>query len=175
MSFSVGTVNPSDFDEVSAVIFQAYRGENAYINAVYPENLTKEGQAKGTQKLRSLAEVPNFARFEKVTDKATGKIVGVAIWLVYEKEKPSSQQQAAERVFESEDAEFAAALGSALSAVQAPFWRDNEVPLMGTYTMNVFGHTEADTVDRSSRYDSATRVPVSRRGHLVDEVRSAND
>jgi hypothetical protein len=175
MSFLVENVSPDDFDQVSAVIFQAYRGENAYINAVYPENLTKEGQAKGTQKLRSLAEVPNFARFEKVTDKSTGKIVGVAIWLVYEKEKPSSQQQAAERVFESEDAEFAAALSSALNAVQAPFWRDNEVPLMGTYTMNVFELKKANTVDRSSRYDRATRVPMSRCRYIVDEVRSAND
>jgi hypothetical protein len=175
MSFSVGNVSPEDFEQVSAVIFKAYRGENAYINAVYPENLTKDGQAKGTQRLRSLAEATDLARFEKVTDGATGKIVGVAIWLVYENEKPATQQQLSERVFENEDAEFAAALSGSLAAVQAPFWQGNDVPLISEYTMTASELIEADNIYRSSRYDCATTIPMSRRRYLVDEVRSSND
>jgi hypothetical protein len=176
MSFTVGHVSPEDFEQVSAVIFEAYRGENAYINAWYPENLTKDGQAKGTQRLRNLAGATDLARFEKVTDGATGKIVGVAIWLVYEHEKPVMQQQSSERVFESEDAEFAAALSSSLNAVQAPFWQDNDVPLISEYTITTaFELTEAYDIYRSSCYDCATRIPISRRRYLVDEVRSSND
>jgi GNAT superfamily N-acetyltransferase len=151
MVFSVGTVIPEDLEEVSTVIFRAYRGENTYINAAYPNNLTKEGQWAGLQKLRKFTETSERARWEKVKDETTGKIVGLAVWLIYEHEKPTSapyHQQLSDQKYESEDAEFAATLRKSFGELQAPFWPENDLPLISTYAIIASLSTEAnDTTD----------------------------
>jgi hypothetical protein len=173
MAFSSGTIVPEDLEEVGAVIFRAYRGENTYINAAYPDNLTKKGQEAGLQKLRKFTETSERARWEKVYDETTGKIVGVAVWLIYEHEKPantSNPQQSSDQEFESEDAEWVAGLRRSFAELQVPFWQKNDLPLISTYATTTFRSAGANATHRSLCYDSGTRIPVSRSRQHVDEV-----
>jgi hypothetical protein len=174
MAFSVGTIVPEDLEELSTVIFRAYRGENPYINAAYPNNLTKEGQWAGLQKLRKLTETSEQARWEKVKDETTGKIVALAVWLINEHQKPASapyHQQSSVQEFESEDAEFAATLRKSFGELQAPFWQENDLPLISMYSAAGFHSAAANITHRSLCHDSYTRVSVSRSRHYVDEIR----
>ncbi|KAF2865124.1 hypothetical protein BDV95DRAFT_599970 [Massariosphaeria phaeospora] len=135
MEFEVGPVRPEDMAQIMAVIFRAHRGENHYVNAVHPQNLTQDGQEKALKKLLSFTESSERSVWKKATTTTTGKIVGLAIWLVYETYKPVYTSGNASRIEKiGEEAEWAAALNASLARAAAPFWEENDLPLISMST-----------------------------------------
>jgi hypothetical protein len=81
MPFKISPVDLlSDLPQLGSVIFGAHQGQNPFVNATHPDNLTEEGQERGMKRLCSTAESAGEPRWEKVVDTETGEVSGVAIW-----------------------------------------------------------------------------------------------
>ena len=70
------------------VMFGAMAERSQFVNAVYPHNMTPEGQEKHRQTFLFLKGIDPSQRWLKATDNATGEIVGVAQWNVFDGPKP---------------------------------------------------------------------------------------
>ncbi|MCJ1313395.1 hypothetical protein MMC25_007073 [Agyrium rufum] len=81
-----------DFPEMMDVAFGTMRGMSAFVNSVYPHNMTAEGRDKHRQTFLYLKSVDPSQRWLKVTDTKINRIIGVANWQVYDGEKPPEDE-----------------------------------------------------------------------------------
>ena len=88
MKFTVSMCKDEDFGEMMPMMFGTMGGQSQFVNAVWPHNLTKEGQEKHRQGFLHMKSIDPSQRWLKAVDDETGKIVGVAEWLVYDGPKP---------------------------------------------------------------------------------------
>ncbi|KAF2842003.1 hypothetical protein M501DRAFT_998238 [Patellaria atrata CBS 101060] len=58
------------------------------INAIFPRNMTKEGEENAIQRCQYLIKVSPAVKWEKCTDTVTGEIIGGAMWIICENAKP---------------------------------------------------------------------------------------
>ena len=174
MAFKLEPARTEDLSQIVSVIFRSHRGENPYINGLYPRNLTQSGQNSALQKLSDFTDKCEQPRWEKVTDTASGEIVGAAIWLVYERKKQSyaaddgaswgSKEQ-------DEEEEYAQALNVAVEQVERPLWENEDLPLISSY-ISTFLYLEGYLIDviRSFRASSSPRASIPRSRNNVNEL-----
>lgn len=77
-----------DFRPMQDVMFGAMNGYSAFVNAVYPNNMTPEGREKHCRTFLHIKNMDPSQRWIKVTDMSTGEIIGCANWNVYDGAKP---------------------------------------------------------------------------------------
>ncbi|KAF2678794.1 hypothetical protein K458DRAFT_376195 [Lentithecium fluviatile CBS 122367] len=91
MPFELNIVTKEELRDVVEMLFYAYDESSAFVNAVYPHKITKEG-IEGLDmvvaRLQYLIDIDPSIRWYKVTDSSTGEIVSASQWNVYDKEKP---------------------------------------------------------------------------------------
>jgi hypothetical protein len=91
MPFELSIVTKEEMQDVVEMLFYAYDESSAFVNAVYPHRITKEG-IEGLEmvvaRLQYLIDIDPSIRWYKVTDSNTGEIVSASQWNVYDKEKP---------------------------------------------------------------------------------------
>ena len=83
MSLSLEFCEDSDMPRVFAIISDAFGEHHPHISVLFPNHTTTTGRAQGAERLLQMKQNDPHARFLKVTDTATGEIVGQAIWLIY--------------------------------------------------------------------------------------------
>jgi hypothetical protein len=91
MSFELSGVSNEELRDVVDMLFKAYDGSSAFVNAVYPHKVTEhevEGLDMVTARLQYLRDVDPSTKWFKVKDTTTGEIVSASQWNVYNKEKP---------------------------------------------------------------------------------------
>jgi hypothetical protein len=89
MTFTIAMCKDDDFADMMPMMFGTMGGYSQFINALWPHNLTKEGQEKHRQGFLHSKAGDSSQRWLKATDKESGKIVGIAEWLVYDGPKPA--------------------------------------------------------------------------------------
>ena len=88
MPLTVEFCSDKDFTlSLMDIIFDAFGGRSALMNAVHPENDTRAGREKAQKFLYLLSTNPGQL-WLKVVESETGEIVGVSQWAVYKDEKP---------------------------------------------------------------------------------------
>ncbi|CAI6336783.1 unnamed protein product [Periconia digitata] len=91
MSLELSVVTKDELRDVVEMLFSAYAGSSAFVNAVYPHKITQdgiEGLDMVVARLQYLIDIDPSVRWYKVTDSSTGEIVSASQWNVYDKEKP---------------------------------------------------------------------------------------
>ena len=72
-----------DMQRVFEIMSEAFQGE-PYIDAVFPNHTTSAGRLAGGKRLLESKRTEKNATFLKVTDSASGTIIGQAKWLIFE-------------------------------------------------------------------------------------------
>ncbi|PVI01012.1 hypothetical protein DM02DRAFT_642119 [Periconia macrospinosa] len=88
MAFEVTTASDDDVRQIIRIMFKAYDGKNEYINAVFPRGLTHEGEDITNQRMLSIKHANPGVKWEKITDSVSGKIIGGAMWTLFQDSKP---------------------------------------------------------------------------------------
>ncbi|KAH7411639.1 hypothetical protein DE146DRAFT_750810 [Phaeosphaeria sp. MPI-PUGE-AT-0046c] len=91
MPFELSVVAKDELRDVLEMLLYAYNESSAFVNAVYPHKITKdgiEGLDMVVARLQYLIDIDPSVRWYKVTDSSTGEIVSASQWNVYDKEKP---------------------------------------------------------------------------------------
>ncbi|KAF2182069.1 hypothetical protein K469DRAFT_587722 [Zopfia rhizophila CBS 207.26] len=129
MALRVDPASDEDLKRLIPVIFDAYGGHNPYLNAAFPRNLTKEGQEKALQRVLDMQVSNETSQWEKVTDTATGEIIGGAMWLIYQKEKSEIHElDGPSGTWENEtEKEYAQALYNSYVREERAFWESNHL------------------------------------------------
>ena len=106
--------------------------QSQFVNAVYPHNMTKEGQEKHCQTLLFVKSIDPSQRWLKATDNATGDIVGVAQWNVYDGPKPPEiELDGPDGIWDTQDdKEWAQALFRAFMEYRRKVIREATGPVM---------------------------------------------
>jgi hypothetical protein len=132
MVLRVEPANEGDLATIVPIIFDAYGGEHPYLNAVFPHNLTKEGQDKALQRIVGIGASNEAAQWEKVVDAATGETIGAAMWLIFREQKSEAHDMdGPEGTWDNEaDKEYAQELYRSYTAEEQAFWNSNSLPVM---------------------------------------------
>ena len=69
-------------------MFDAMNGSSPFVNAIYPDNMTLEGRKKALERHLQLKQLDPSQKWYSVVDTTTRRIAGMAMWNVYEGEKP---------------------------------------------------------------------------------------
>ncbi|KAF2877607.1 hypothetical protein BDV95DRAFT_535306 [Massariosphaeria phaeospora] len=91
MGLQLQSITDSDFQEFVPALFNAMGGYSQFVNALYPGNLSEEGQQKAIQRFIIQKKLDKSLRWCKVTDTELGEIIGVAQWSVILDEKPQEE------------------------------------------------------------------------------------
>ncbi|KAI9843958.1 MAG: hypothetical protein M1837_005999 [Sclerophora amabilis] len=94
MALTLDLCRDEDFREMTDVMFDSMAGNNEFVNAIYPHNMTKEGRDKHCARFLRAKNVDSTQRWLKVTDTATCEIIGVIRWNIYDdpQKKPAETQ-----------------------------------------------------------------------------------
>ncbi|PSN61539.1 hypothetical protein BS50DRAFT_153422 [Corynespora cassiicola Philippines] len=132
MTFVVATASDDDVREITRIMFKAYGGKNEYINAVFPRGLTEDGEQMTIQRLLFIKNLVSDVKWEKVSDPATGQIVGGAMWGLHQDAKPQKfGLDGPPGTWETEaEKEYAQALYNSLGEDEHAFWERNDLPCM---------------------------------------------
>lgn len=91
MTFELSVVNRDEMRDVVEMLFYAYDGLSAFVNAVYPHKITQHAIKRlemVVARLQYLLEIDPSIRWYKVRDTSTGEVVSASQWNVYDEEKP---------------------------------------------------------------------------------------
>jgi hypothetical protein len=132
MTVQVSPAKGDEIREVLRIMFQAYDGQDVYIDAVFPRGLTDEGLNITYQRCLSMTEKVPGIRWEKAIDATTGKIVGGSMWTIFENTKPARPPlDGPPGTWENEiDKEFAQVLFNKGRDDENMYWADKELPIM---------------------------------------------
>jgi len=83
MVLSLEFCEDNDMPRVFAIISDAFGEDHPHISVIFPNHKTINGRAQGAERLLQMKQNDPHSRFMKVTDTATGQIVGQATWLIY--------------------------------------------------------------------------------------------
>ena len=87
--WAIDECSDSDINmSMMAIIFDGMNGQNHFINAIRPHNMTAKGREKAREDYLRMKHLDPSSRWLKATDRSTGELVGMAQWNVYEGEKP---------------------------------------------------------------------------------------
>lgn len=137
MVLRVEPAGQEDLATIVPIIFDAYGGEHPYLNAVFPHNLTKEGQGKALERIIDIGASNETAQWEKVVDTTTGEIIGAAMWLIFREKKPEAHDMdGPEGTWDNEaDKEWAQELYRAYTLEEQAFWDSNHLPVMSKFPL----------------------------------------
>ncbi|PSN64134.1 hypothetical protein BS50DRAFT_648038 [Corynespora cassiicola Philippines] len=83
MAFKVELCEPEDLLRCFQIISLAFSHAHAYVEAVFPNHDTPNGQADGAERLLAASKLPQV-RLCKAVDTSTGIIAGFAKWDIYD-------------------------------------------------------------------------------------------
>lgn len=110
-ALELGPCSEEDMLRYFTIVSEGFALEHEYFNMVFPYHNTPEGRQKGAQRLLAIMKNDSTATFLKVTDSATGEIIGAAKWNVYKDVIPPETGLGTEEYWESPElARYADAL-----------------------------------------------------------------
>ena len=177
MDFTVDFCKDEDFEAMMPVMFGAMAGRSQFVNAVYPHNLTPEGQKKHEQTFLYLKSIDPSQRWLKATDNSTGEMVGIAQWNVYDGAKPPEiELDGPPGTWDTDDdKEWAQAMFTAYMEDRRRIIREATGPVICMCVVDspaVVGANSlwADLSYRPHDHDRGSSLPVSWSGYGSDQV-----
>ncbi|KAF2266930.1 hypothetical protein CC78DRAFT_594749 [Lojkania enalia] len=166
MTLRVEPAHNEDLIKIVPIIFDAYAGKHPYINAVFPNNLTEDGQEKALKRIIGIGASSETSQWEKVVDTATDQIIGAAMWLIYREKKPEAHHlDGPDGTWDSDaDKEYAQQLYKSYAAEEQAFWNSNHLPLMSINAMVVL---------RKHQFRGAASLLMKSGLKMADEVGAA--
>ncbi|KAJ4377337.1 hypothetical protein N0V83_000162 [Neocucurbitaria cava] len=139
MPLELGYPTDDEFASFVPMTFEAMGGRSEFVNTVWPEGFTKEGQEMSRQRFLFLKKIDPTCKWVKVTDNETNEIIGVAQWNVYEGQKPPEMiVDGPPGTWKDEtEKEYAQELFKAYMEKRWKFIRENKLPLMCLNIMTV--------------------------------------
>ena len=89
MTFKVDLCEESDMQRVFAIVSDTFGPDDPFMEALLPKHSTPAGRVVGGERFLNTFKTDPVCRFVKATDTETGRIVGMAKYLVFE---PGVQQ-----------------------------------------------------------------------------------
>lgn len=141
MPLEISSVSDDDIRKFVPDLFEAMGGDNNFVNATYPENLTEEGQKTAAERFIEHGKMDPTVRWCKVVDTDLGEIIGVSQWSVVQLHKPPEvDMDGPPGTWASDkDKEYARALNRSFMAYRREVFRKNELPIMSKYTPGTGG------------------------------------
>ncbi|KAF2008285.1 hypothetical protein BU24DRAFT_138723 [Aaosphaeria arxii CBS 175.79] len=132
MTVTIAPASQEDIREVLRVMFKAYEGKDAYINACFPRGLTDEGLEINYQRLLFLTKIVPEIYWEKATDDESGKIIGGTMWALHKDAKPTKAPlDGPEGTWENQtEKEYGQALFSSGGEDDESYWAQNGLPIL---------------------------------------------
>ncbi|KAF2465156.1 uncharacterized protein BDR25DRAFT_318645 [Lindgomyces ingoldianus] len=139
MPLALGIPTDDEFQVFVPMMFEAMGGRSEFVNAVWPDGHTKEGQEMSVQRFLFLKQIDPSTRWSKVTDTDTGEILGVAQWNVYEDAKPQEMiVDGPPGTWKNDDEkEFAQEIFKSFMEERWKFIRENDLPIIALNIMTV--------------------------------------
>ena len=113
MGLALDYCDDGDMQRIFEIMSEAFIGE-PYIDALFPDHTTLAGRIAGGKRLLESKRTERNATFLKVTDTASGTIIGQAKWLIFEQapgaEKPEEAPLSGDYWATEDDKEYAAFL-----------------------------------------------------------------
>ena len=87
--FVIAECADSDIDiPMMAIIFDGMKGQNHFINAIRPHNMTSQGRERARQDYLRMKHLDPSSRWIKASERITDELVGMAQWNIYGDAKP---------------------------------------------------------------------------------------
>ncbi|EPE36377.1 Acyl-CoA N-acyltransferases (Nat) [Glarea lozoyensis ATCC 20868] len=107
MPFHLLPSSDTDMSRTFEIISTTFGNQHPYIEAVYPAHSTPEGRKRSTERLLAVKNTDPCCNFLKVVDTASGKIVAVAKWNIYDDHIPEEADLDGDWWENEEEKEFA--------------------------------------------------------------------
>ena len=85
MALSLDFSEDGDMHRIFGIFSDAFGDNEPYVDTLFPNHKTPAGREQGAERFLQMKHKDPHARFLKITDTATGEIIGQAKWLEYEK------------------------------------------------------------------------------------------
>lgn len=133
MPFEINDVHDEDFPKFVPSLFGAMGGYSNFVNALYPDNLTAEGQQKAIQRFKMQKKLDPTVKWCKVIDTDTNEIVGVAQWTVIQDMKPLEEDiDGPPGTWPNEESkQYCQALYKSFMERRRKLFRENDLPFIG--------------------------------------------
>lgn len=186
--FVVSACEDADFTvSFMDAMFDAINGSSPFVNALYPDNMTLEGREKAVDRHLELKRLDASQKWEKGVETTTGEIAGMAMWNVYEREKPLEMDlDGPPGYWPTEDErEFAKAIFRSFMEYRRKIIKETPGPVMCMYCCVLafflcprrsHFRSAADWVStfapprRSFGHDGCTQIPIPRSWRTSHEV-----
>jgi hypothetical protein len=89
MLLEIHGVTEDDFPKFVPDLSAAMGGDNDFVNTLYPENWTPEGQRKAVERFIAHQNMDPTIHWIKVVDTDLDEIIGVSQWAIHDNEKPA--------------------------------------------------------------------------------------
>jgi hypothetical protein len=90
MAYRVEPMQDSDLSYIVPGMFEAVGTDIEFINALWPNNHTPDGQRKILSRMLAGKNAAPNTKWIKAVTVDSGEIVGMAIWTVIDKKKPAA-------------------------------------------------------------------------------------
>ena len=102
--FDIAECTDADISmSMMALIFDGMAGQNHFINAIRPHNMTSLGREKAREDYLHMKRLDPSSRWIKASERATGELVGMAQWNVYEDKPPEKDLDGPPGKWDTED------------------------------------------------------------------------
>jgi hypothetical protein len=173
MPFELSVVTKEEIPDVVKMLFYAYDGSSAFVNAVYPHKITKEG-IEGIEmvaaRLQYLIDIDPSVRWYKVIDTSTGEIVSASQWNVYDKEKPPEMMLDGPpgSWATGEDKKYAIEMFESFIMPRYTRYRQADLPIICEFSDNSLVGAIAKT-HRLEHHGDCEEVPTQRRSNTASK------
>lgn len=173
MPFALSAVAKDEFRSVVEMLFHAYDTSSAFVNAVYPHKITKdgiEGLDMVVARLQYLIDIDPSVRWYKVTDSSTGEIVSASQWNVYDQEKgPEMMLDGPPGAWENEgEKRYAVEMFEAFITPRYKRYRELEAPII-CRPSNECWVNAITKLHRFEHHGYSEETPAQRRGIAASE------
>jgi hypothetical protein len=132
MAYRIEPVEDSDLAYIVPRMFEAIGTEIQFINALWPNNHTPDGQSKIASRMLAGKNAAPNTKWIKAVAVDSGEIVGMAMWTVIDKKKPPEVDVDGPpgTWADEEEKRYCQALHRSLMAHRRKVIRENDLPIM---------------------------------------------